>query len=51
MTRPTRTPSYGECRARLVAGLAAVASYPVGGAVAAIGAATVVAAALHKMID
>ncbi|SEP53763.1 hypothetical protein [Amycolatopsis saalfeldensis] len=35
----------------LLAGLAAVASYPVGGAVAAIGAATAVAAALHKMID
>lgn len=35
----------------LVAGLAAVASYPVGGAVAAIGVATAVAAALHKMID
>lgn len=35
----------------LVAGLAAVVSYPVGGPVAAITAATAVAAALHKMID
>lgn len=35
----------------LVAGLAAIASYPVGGTVAAVAAATAVSVALHKMID
>ncbi|MFI9455016.1 hypothetical protein [Amycolatopsis sp. NPDC052450] len=58
---PSQESSDGEAPARrlptrwavivLVAGLAAVASSPVGGAVTAIGVATAVAAALHKMID